>query len=160
MNKFCPSILAITVFLGLCGCATVDQKAAFNEADFRPYTAQGTASIFGHAFARTDNGVKHTAAGLTVYLVPLTPYTEERANIMVAGREPSPADPQMDKYLKSVVADMGGQFKFDGLPAGSYLVFARIEWERRRTGGDFFVVGRGTVAAGQKLHLVVSNVAN
>ena len=128
MNKICPSLLAIAVLLGLCGCATVDQQVSFNEADYQPYLAQGTASIFGHAFVRTGDGFKHNAAGLIVYLVPLTPYTEERARIMLAGKEPSPADLQMNKYLRSVVGDVGGR-------SGSTGCLREVTWCLQKSSG-------------------------
>lgn len=159
MKKIFPVLFAISFLLGLGGCSTVDQKASFNEVDFQPYLASGRSAVFGHAFVRTPNGVKHTAAGLPVRLVPLTPYTEERAEIMLAGKTPSPADPRMDKYVRTEVADMGGQFAFGDLPAGSYLVFCKIEWFGGRYGGvDYFAVAKATVAAGQRKHVVATRL--
>jgi hypothetical protein len=159
MKKIFPCLLVIVLLVGLGGCGTVDQKASFNEGDFQPYLASGRSSVFGHAFVRTPNGLKHNAAGLPVYLVPLTPYTEERAEIMLAGKTPSPADPRMDKYVRTEIADVGGQFKFADLPAGSYLVFCKIEWVGGKYGGvDYFAVSKTTVAAGERKHVVATRV--
>jgi hypothetical protein len=159
MNKLFASLSAIVFLSGLGGCSTVDQKASFGEGEFQPYLAHGTAAIFGHAFVRTPNGIMHHATGLPVYIVPLTPYTEERAEIMLAGKTPSPADPRMDKYVKTQIADNGGQFSFGSLPAGSYLVFSKISWLGGRYGGvDYYAVTKATVVERQRLHVVASCV--
>src|SRR5580693_6573500 len=111
-------IVVLAAALALFGCSTVNQSTAFNAVDFRPYESPGTAEIHGHAFVRTDDGRIHKAAGLNVYLVPLTPYTDERAKIMQDNKTPTPTDPRLDKYVQAVVADAGGDFEFSGLPAG------------------------------------------
>ena len=151
------NIAVLAASLVLFGCASVKQSAVFNPADFAPYDSPGTAVIRGHAFARTDDGFKHNAAGLKVYLMPLTPYTEERAAIMHSGREPEPANPGLGQHVKVVIADIGGGFEFAGLPAGSYVVFSKIEWSRKHNSGDIYVVGQTSVASGEKKHLVVTN---
>lgn len=152
-------ILALAAAFVLFGCTTVNQSVAFNEADFRPYDWPGTAVIRGHAFVRTESGRKENAAGLNVYLVPLTPYTAERANIMAAENDPAPPDPRLARYVRTDLADNGGAFEFTGLPAGSYVVYCEISWWRRHLGasGDYYVVGRATVADGERKHLVVTN---
>ncbi len=143
----------------LAGCTTAIQTIAFNETDFTPYLSSGHSVIHGHAFVRTDNGRLHHASGLDVCLVPLTPYTAERARIMAAGDTPPPADPRLANYVQTVIADNGGAFEFDRLPAGNYVVYCKITWWKRRLGGsgDYYVVGRATVGDHEKKHLVVTN---
>jgi hypothetical protein len=152
-------LVVLALAAALFGCTTATQSVVFNEDDFAPYLAPGRAVIRGHAFVRTEDGRIHHASGLNVCLVPLTPYTEERARIMQAGDDPPPADPRLEKYVQTVVADNGGAFEFSNLPAGSYAVYCKITWWRRRLGasGDYYVVGRATVAAREKKHLVVTN---
>jgi hypothetical protein len=155
-------IIVLAAALVLFGCSTVNQSTAFNAGDFKPYESPGTAVIRGHAFVRTDEGKIEKAAGLAVYLVPLTPYTGERAKIMLRNRTPAPADPLLEKYVQVVVADVSGDFEFSGLPAGSYVVYSRIEWHGRKfsdSAGDDYVVGEATVAQGEKKRLVVTNVS-
>jgi len=148
------------------GCSTpVAQTVAFNETDYKFAEATGTAAIRGHAFVRSDTGAKHGAAGIQIYLVPLTEYTEERAKIMQSGKDPVPADPRLEHYTKTVVGDWGGEFKFENLPAGNYLIFCRIEWERqlpfgqRRDGyGGFYALAKTQVKNGEHKNVVVTNV--
>jgi hypothetical protein len=153
-------IVIITAVLTLLGCSTVNQSTTFNEADFAPYESTGKAVILGHAFVHIEDGRIFKAGGLNVYLVPLTPYTDERAKIIQSNKSPAPADPRLEKYTKVVVADIDGDFEFDGLPAGSYVVYCQIQWSRPklRLYGDIFVAGEAVVAQGETKHLVVTNV--
>jgi len=148
------------------GCSTpVAQTVAFNEADYKFSETTGTAVIHGHAFVRSDTGVKHGAAGIQVFLVPLTDYTDERSKIMQSGKDPAPADPRLERYTKTVVGDWGGEFKFEGLPAGTFLIFCRIDWERqlpnghRRDGyGGFYALAKAQIKNGEHKSVVVTNV--
>lgn len=153
------SLLIFVAILLSEGCVT-KQSTVFNAADFAPYEADGSAVIQGHAFVRTEDNAKHNAAGLPVYLMPLTPYTQERANIMMKGGEPEEASPGLSKYVKSTTADMGGRYTFTGLPTGSYVVYSKIEWSHyKRSGGSYYAVGKVTVKNGENRHLVVCNPA-
>jgi hypothetical protein len=159
--------LAMSAALLVSACSTiVNQSVAFNDADYGFSSVPGTAIVAGHAFVRSDTGAKHTAAGIQISLVPLTPYTEERAKIMELGKDPAPADPGLAKYVRTTVGDLGGSYKFEGLPAGSYLIFCRIEWERpfaggrRRDGsGDFYGLARVQISNGEHKIVVVTNVS-
>ena len=157
---------ALGAALLLVGCSSmVNQRVPFNEVDFQPYESPGTAVIHGHAFARSDTGVKHGAAGVRICLVPLTAYTEERAKIMESGKEPSPEDPRLTKYIKTTVGDWGGDYQFEGLPAGNYLLYCKIVWERqyaqsmKRDGsGNFYVLARAQVSKGEHKSVVLTNL--
>jgi len=161
-----PLLAGGLLFLGACATEIVKQTTAFNEADFQAYARTGSATIQGNAFARSDTGRKHGAAGIMIYLVPLTPYTEERAKIMESGKEPAPADPELAKFVKSMVGNFYGAFAFQNLPAGKYLVYSKVSWEpvfatsrARDASGDVWVVARTEVTDGQVAQVVASNVA-
>jgi hypothetical protein len=168
-KKWVRSITALVLgaALSLAGCTTiVNQSTPFSESDLKSYDTTGTAVIYGHAFTRSDTGAKHGAAGITIYLVPLNDYTEERAKIMEAGNEPAPAAPRLVKYNKTTVGDWGGAYKFEALPPGKYLVYSKIKWEPRFGGigqrdasGNFYVLARTEVSSGEHKSLVVTNVA-
>lgn len=49
-----------------CSTAPVAQTVGFSETDCKFAEATGTAVIQGHAFVRSDTGVKHGAAGLQI----------------------------------------------------------------------------------------------
>lgn len=153
-------LMIITAVLGLWGCSsTVNQAIAFRAEDYRRYDVPGTATIFGHAFVHTRDGIKHNAGGLKVYLVPLNAYTDERAKISLKGDEPAPADPGLEKYTRTQVADIQGLYEFSGLPAGDYMVYSRVTWDhfKRQSSGDYFIVARTAVKEGEKKRVVVTN---
>lgn len=155
-------IMIIVAALGLWGCSsTVNQSVAFHAEDFRRYDSPGTSTIHGHAFVHTRDGLKHNAAGLKVYLVPLNAYTDERAKISLKGDEPAPADPGLEKYIRTEVADISGLYEFRGLPAGDYLVYCRVAWDRfnfkRQSSGDYFIVAKTGLKEGEKKRVVVTN---
>lgn len=160
------SLAVGTVLLAMSACSTiVNQSVAFNDADYGSASASGTAIVAGHVFVRSDTGRKHAAAGVQISLVPLTPYTEERAKIMESGKDPAPADPGLTKYVRTTVGDWGGSFKFENLPAGNYLIFCRIEWEqpfaggmRRDGSGDLYALARVQLSNGEHKNVVVTNV--
>ncbi len=81
-------LVVIAAVLALAGCSTVvNQSVAFNAADLSGYEAPGSAVIRGFAFVLTNDGGKkttHNADRMAVYLMPLTPYTDERAAIMLS----------------------------------------------------------------------------
>ncbi len=167
-GKLLSRLIAVSLLaLVLGGCASpVSQTVPFAETDYPPADATGTAVIYGHAFVRSDTGIKRGAAGIKVYLVPLTAYTEERAKIMESGNDPVPADSRLDKYVRTTVGDIGGGgFQFENLPAGEYLVYCKIEWERqfagsmRRDGsGSPYALARAKVANGEHKKVVVTNL--
>ena len=153
-------IMIIAAVVGLWGCSsTVNQSVAFRAEDFRRYDSPGRSTIHGHAFVHTRDGLKHNAGGLKVYLVPLTAYTDERAKISLRGGEPAPADPGLEKYLRTEVADISGLYEFSGLSAGDYLVYCRVAWDhfKRQSSGDYFIVARTAVKEGEKKRVVVTN---
>lgn len=156
-------IMVIVAALGLWGCSSpVNQAVAFHAEDFRRYDSPGTATIHGHAFVHTRDGVKHNAGGLKVYLVPLNAYTDERAKIALGGGEPAPADPGLEKYLRVQVADLSGLYEFSGLPTGDYLIYCRVAWDarvnaKRQYSGDYFILARTAVKDGEKKRVVVTN---
>ncbi len=168
MKNYGPACwLALGAVLLVSACSTiVNQSVPFNDADYGAFSAAGTAIVAGHAFVRSDTGVKRSAAGIQISLVPLTPYTEERAKIMESGKDPAPADSNLTKYIRTTVGDLDGSYKFEGLPAGSYLIFCRIQWERpfangrRRDGsGNFYALARVRISNGEQKSVVVTNVS-
>lgn len=154
------------VALVLSACSTiVNQSVPFSSADFSAFEAPGTAVISGHAFVRSDTGMKRGAAGIRVNLVPLTAYTEERAKIMESGKDPAPADPGLEKYTRTTVGDWGGGYQFAGLPAGKYLIYCKIKWEQRFAGnrmrdgsGDLYALARVQVSNGEHKSVVATNL--
>ena len=160
----CCVVFGVALLLSACS-TIVNQSVPFDNADFSAFEALGTAVISGHAFVRSDTGMKRGAAGIRVNLVPLTAYTEERAKIMESGKNPAPADPELEKHIRTTVGDWGGGYQFEGLPAGKYLVYCEIKWEQRFAGnrlrdgsGDLYALARVQVSNGEHKSVVATNL--
>ena len=134
----------------------------FDESELQPYSKNGTSTISGQAFQKTNGGDVKFGAGNEVSLIPVTSYTTEMAqawrNRSWPG-DPPQTNPQLQKYVRQVVADGNGNFEFQNVPAGNYYVVCPIFW---RVPNE--IVPTGAVAltqthvnAGQTVKVVVTS---
>jgi hypothetical protein len=161
---------AIFIFLALptllCSCVVPQApmqpvQTVFDEAEFAPYAASGTATVTGQAFLKTLGGDVKLGAGNTVQLLPVTTYTSElRRRGTLRGERVGPVDPRIEKYRRTTIADGNGNFEFRNLPAGEYYVTCVITWEipsqygLQQTGGIAY--GTVQVGAGETAKVVVT----
>lgn len=151
----------------LCACVAPKQQALqpvrtpFIEAEFEPYGLDGTGTITGQAFLKTRGGDIKLGAGNQVQLVPVTSYTTEGRNrVTIGGERLEPADPRIEKYRRTTIADGSGNFEFRNLPAGDYYITCVIAWEvpsqygMETTGGIAY--GTAKVKAGEMTKVVVT----
>ena len=133
--------IAMAVCAAGCATQTTPQTATpqptlpFDEPALQPFVGKGTSTITGQAFLTTAGGEVRYGAGDTVSLSPVTPYTTDRVESLVAARGPIVADilaPQNDlrlqKYIRTVVGDGSGNFDFQNIPAGDYYIVCPIFW--------------------------------
>lgn len=156
MKQIFP-ILAVTLVISGCITPPVKQSVAYDETAFARYAERGSSSIYGDAFLKTKGGETRTAAGIPIYLVPLTSYTNERGKIMWERKEPESADPRLARFVRTTKGDSQGRFAFSNLPAGSYLIYCKIEWmlpDGSTTGG--YALGRAKVEEGKRARVLVT----
>ena len=100
-----------------------DAMAARAKAQLEP----GEAAIKGSAFLRKPSGSFVTAGGEWVYLIPATPYAEERFrklfsdnryNSAVFGRGIETADPRYSELMRKLKAHKDGSFRFEDIKPG------------------------------------------
>lgn len=130
------------------------------------YAQQGTAIITGQAFLKTRGGDVKYAAGNTIFLIPITPHTEEYVSVAVIQRRVPvsgyQAPPQ--NAIRKVIGDGEGRFQFTTIPAGEYYILTDITWEvpsrtgSTRTGGTAYA--RVSVADGQSVTNIVNKVTS
>ena len=97
----------------------------------------GEGVLEGHAFAVNQLGSVINAAGQRIYLYPATPYVRQRFTRQFLGGRELPAwlpdlyseDPFLRDYVRTTVADAGGNFRFEGLVPGTYLVATQVSWQ-------------------------------
>jgi hypothetical protein len=132
-------------------------------ADYYPYSKPGTATIDGQAFVvirggdvlldthgylTTISDNARTASGNDVTLDPATPYAMEwymKSGTSLRRFTNAPKDAAFRAARKTTIADEGGKFKFDGLPAGRYIIRTTITWQTPRD--SYRMMTQGGVAS-------------
>lgn len=124
-------LLILFICLTISGCATAlrPHLIAFDETNFLPYLEKGTGKIIGQAFLKTRGGDVKYGAGNEVVLVPNTPYTTEMEDAIIDNARMEPPDERYRKYRRTTRADGQGNFEFNNLPDGEYLLGCGIQWE-------------------------------
>ena len=132
-------------------------------ADYYPYTKPGTAMIDGQAYVVVRGGDvlldtrgylttisdnARTASGNDVTLDPATPYAMTwymKDGISLRRFGNVPKDPTFRAARKTAIADESGKFKFEGLPAGRYIIRTTITWQTPRD--SYRMMTQGGVAS-------------
>jgi hypothetical protein len=143
MRSMFISTIAMSAILS--GCATTSPKFVtmsnkFNVNDVSWAKHSGNNKIVGSFLSRTVGGDVKTCAGLDVFLVPLSSYSEERIRIIygnsISGYRSAtnlkdlppeaPADYAASRRITK--CDAQGEFTFSDLPDGSYFVTTTVTW--------------------------------
>jgi hypothetical protein len=164
--------LLITLFLAasLIGCAVPftnpqepARRMAFPETEYLALPKTGNATIRGQAFLTTKGGDVKVAAGKRVLLNPVTSYSLEwYERSYVPSRRMEEADPKLDAYIRTQIADSGGRFAFKNVPAGEYFITTTITWEVTtgyQGGGQVeggMIAKRVKVNAGEEIEAIVT----
>ena len=119
-------------------------------ADYYPYTQPGTAVIDGQAFVVVRGGDvlldshgylttisdnARTASGSDVTLDPATPYAMEwymKTGTSLRRFGNVTKDRTFRAARKTTITDESGKFRFEGLPAGRYIIRTTITWQTPR----------------------------
>lgn len=113
--------------------ATAIGLRAATLADYLPYSESGTGSIEGQAFLTTRGGDVKRAAGRLVTLDPATTlgidWYNRIGSTSVLLFDATPPDSIFTARRRTTTADADGRFRFDSLPAGSYIVRTTVTWE-------------------------------
>jgi hypothetical protein len=124
------------VLLGACQ-TTVQVQSRFDPKPAEAALQAGTNTIKGSAFMRKRSGVIVPAAGEVVYLIPATPYAEERftklfprgkLNPATGARAAEQTDPDYARLMRTTKANKAGSFEFENVKPGSWFVSTRVTW--------------------------------
>ena len=134
--------------VSLAGCQmgpSAPISSAFDRVSAEYINKSGTGRIEGQAFLRRDYGRLVTAAGERVFLIPATPYAVERFDRMFGGDRRSyygnvvdEPPPEYLTYRRETKVDMSGNFTFENLAPGRYIVATRVFWTEPKS---FFTHG-------------------
>jgi hypothetical protein len=152
-------ILLLCLILLGCGARLRYHTLSLNENDFLPYQAKGNSKIVGQAFLKTRGGDVKYGAGNDVALVPFTPYIEERYKALIDNVFMENPDSRYYKYVRTTRADGQGNFEFNEVPKGEYLLVCNIFWEiggsyPQTTGGTAYT--KTAVKPGETIKVVLT----
>lgn len=159
------TMIAVVIGLTASACVTATVTESFNAADGAYILKDGKGRIEGSAFMRQRGGAVVTAAGNTVTLTPVTPYSQARFNAIYKDRKTSYLGARIentpDEYMKQgrdTKADVEGRFKFENLHPGDYFINTNVRWE---VPGGYLPEGgliyeRVTVKNGETANVVLS----
>lgn len=151
--------------LALGGCASVEKTLPFDAKTHAAALAKGTARIEGEGFIRRRNAWLARCSGEVVYLVPDTPYFREWVDIYRSGNtiENAPALNERHKgAVRRTQCNMKGQFTFENLPAGKWLVATRVTYDSEATISilpmyDYTFLTEVETKAGETTPVILSN---
>ena len=131
MKKLAPVIVAIVMILSCVQQETYTIKTPFRSEDWSLGIKTGNCNLEGQAFLKTKGGDVKTCTGEEVILMPYNAYTEELYAVAKQGNfdNASNFDPRIKNYCKVTTCDDNGDFKFENLPSGKWLLYTRVVWE-------------------------------
>jgi hypothetical protein len=103
-------------------------QATFSPDEHQAYAASGSGAITGQGFLRQQGGGVVTCAGSPVFLVPATPYFREMLQFVRAGKVPERPAGGLSRFAKQSQCDAQGNFAFNSLPSGVWLVMTQVSW--------------------------------
>lgn len=141
MNKMVIAAGGLAAIL-LGGCqTTVQVQSRFDPKQAEAALQTGTNTIKGSAFMRKRSGVIVPAAGEVVYLIPATPYAEERfaklfprgkLNPVLFSRSTDTTDPDYVRLMRNTKADKAGNFTFENIKPGAWFISTNVNWYEPR----------------------------
>jgi hypothetical protein len=166
-NSRMPALLRAAVLLVVVSCAhgPAARQASFDPGEYAAYAGPGTASVEGQVSFATPDAVKSGRSGCReVWLDPVTTYSSEWFEREILNNESlSNADSRALTYRRTVQPDGTGFFRFERLPAGSYFIACRVQFDRWIMTGmrptmfeeTAWVHARVTVGPGEQGHVVL-----
>lgn len=123
LNLF--AVIAMALAFALPACA----ETSFSDEDFAAYRGDGSASLEGEAFVKTENGEVRNCSGESVFLAPYTPFdmdviTAFFFHIDLALKKAGPAAP----YWRESSCDSQGKFTFEDIPEGTWIAITIVRW--------------------------------
>lgn len=129
-------LMAIVVLAAtLVGCAPMpptQTATPYVSEDYDAYRAVGPNTVLGQALLRQRGGGVVTCAGTTAVLFPDSQYFREVIDIFALGRQMIPVPPGGGRVpgpaVRSAVCDASGNFAFEGVPQGRWILVAQVNW--------------------------------
>lgn len=137
-------LILFTIIISACAHQEpIRLKSNFDANQAKNMLEKGKLTLTGEAFLRRIDGSIVTCAGEKVSLIPETSYALERMfhiygstgqgyrsarEFQTSPISFSPNNTDYNVYIKKVMCDSQGHFKFSNLKSGKYIVVAPVTW--------------------------------
>ena len=110
---------------------TYTMQTPFRYEDWQQGAKSGSCTLKGQAFLKTRGGDVKTCAGSKVILMPYNAYTSEMFGYMKGGGNYkfTNLDERLARYSKMTICDAEGDFIFENLSTGRWLILSEVTWE-------------------------------
>lgn len=147
-----------------------EHKAPLNDADYVAFLGEGTAMVSGEVSVKRRDGKIIHGEGFFMYLVPVTPYTQEWfEHAIVQDHRISGVDPRSLRATRATSVGTAGRFQFPNVQAGKYYLICAITQERqvvrflwateaKPAGPDIKAYALVTVTAGEQVKVTVTRL--
>lgn len=136
-------ILAAVLACGLlAGCLAKDVtiESGFDPAAAAFIKTEGKAVVEGHAFLKRWDGRAANAVGENAWMIPVTPYSEERFRKLYGDAKLMPAafqnrvansDPRFMDYVRKTKTESDGSFRFEKVGPGDYFLVTSVTYREK-----------------------------
>lgn len=153
--------LIIIIGLLLAGCAikSVPMQTEFISSDYDKFRASGKNRIVGQAFLKQQGGTVVTCAGNPVALQPDTAYFQEYWQIVRTKSKPiqKEAEPGEQKVTRQGTCDAQGNFSYEDIPDGKWIVTTHVSWRVGYTQQGGIVSKTIEVSGGKEVRVLLTD---
>lgn len=138
--------LFVFIVCVISGCASIQEeivdRVEFPTNEYQQLQTEGTATVEGQVFLRTNGGDVKYGAGSPVWLNPKTSYSDQWVKIQTDNnyrtygyglkvlRKPTTAQESiLKKHIITTQADGFGNFKLENVPSGEYYLVSGVTWQ-------------------------------
>lgn len=147
------------------GACAVEKQVHFDAKAHGAPLAKGDAKIEGEGFIRRKNAWLARCSGEIVYLVPDNAYFREWVEIYRSGHTVENAKDLNEVHkgaVRKTQCNMKGQFAFENLPAGKWLLITRLTYDSEQSVSflskyDYTLVTQAETKAGETTPVILAN---
>lgn len=123
-------LAVFSLFLTACTIPTSRAvRGTFNYDAHAHFDRLGEATVYGQAFQRQRGGGVVYAAGGEMWLFPATEYGRAVVDVMRDQLTPTSIAPGFLNLSRKTTADGFGNFEFERVPSGTWIVAVRDFWD-------------------------------
>jgi hypothetical protein len=138
--RFLAACLSLLLLAG-CLAKEVTIDTPFDPAAAAFIRTEGKAIVEGHAFLKRWDGRAANAVGEFAWMIPVTPYSEERFRKLYGEEKLMPAafqnrvansDPRFMDFVRRTKTESDGSFRFEKVGPGEYFLVSSVVYKEKQ----------------------------